>query len=232
MEYEIRDRFYGNVIFSLATKSFKLCVEAAVSSRVDLSGSNLSGADLFGSNLFGSDLSEADLSGSNLSVSDLSGCDLFESDLSRADLSGCDLSGVDLSGCDLSGAIGVNKFLSTPLYILLDQVGKIRAYKLVTAQSKGPYKGGIVYEIGKTVSVVNACTDENRQCAVGISLATLDWCIKEWREGYKILIAEFTRKDIAAIPTGTDGKFRVSKCKIIGEKDLKKIGILLPAGHL
>jgi len=41
----------------------------------------------------------------------------------------------------------------------------------------------------------------------------------------KILICEFTQKDIAAIPYGTDGKFRVHRCKVIKEVDYKKIGI-------
>ena len=64
------------------------------------------------------------------------------------------------------------------------------------------------------------------QCAKGISLATLDWCMNEWQPGYRILIAEFTAKDIASIPIATDGKFRVKKCKIVGEKNLKEIGLI------
>jgi hypothetical protein len=50
--------------------------------------------------------------------------------------------------------------------------------------------------------------------------------MKEWHEGYRILIAEFTAEDIAAIPTANDGKFRVHKCKIVGEKDLREIGLV------
>ena len=50
--------------------------------------------------------------------------------------------------------------------------------------------------------------------------------MKVWREGMHILIAEFRAEDIAAIPTSTDGKFRVSRCKIVGEKDLKEIGLV------
>jgi hypothetical protein len=53
--------------------------------------------------------------------------------------------------------------------------------------------------------------------------------MKEWKDGYRILIAEFTAKDIAAIPTATDGKFRVFRCKIVGEKDLKEIGLIQEA---
>ena len=110
--------------------------------------------------------------------------------------------------------------------MLQDQIGKIRAYKLVNKKNEGPYNGGIVYRMGKTANVKKADSDETIQCSYGISLATLDWCMKEWREGYKILIAEFSNKDIAAIPIGSDGKFRVSKCKIVGEKDLKEIGLI------
>ena len=134
--------------------------------------------------------------------------------------------GADLSRADLSRAEGVNKNLCTPLLLLLDQPGKIRAYKLVNANMEGPYNGGIKYQKGKLASVDNANTDETEQCGAGINIATLDWCMKEWREGYRILIVEFTAKDIAAIPTATDGKFRVERCKVVGEKDLKEIGLI------
>ncbi len=110
--------------------------------------------------------------------------------------------------------------------MLCDQPGKIRAYKLVKENGEGPFNGGIIYAVGKTYSVKDANTNENEQCAAGINLATLDWCIKEWQTGYRILIAEFTAKDIAAIPIGSDGKFRVRKCKIVGEKNLKEIGVV------
>jgi hypothetical protein len=119
--------------------------------------------------------------------------------------------------------VQINKFLTTPLYILQDQIGKIRAYKLTKSDGTGPYYPTITYRIGKTYTE-KADTDESKQCSNGISLATLDWCIKEWKPGYKIFVAEFTAKDIACIPIGSDGKFRVSKCKIIREKNLKKLG--------
>ena len=180
MKFEIKNMGTSSVIFSLETKSLKLCIEAAINAKADLS---------------------------------------------YADLSYAGLRYANLRFADLSSAKGVNKYLITPLLILHDQIGKIRAYKLIKENGEGPYQGGIVYKKGKTVAVKNPNTDETQQCAAGISLATLDWCIREWREGYKILIAEFTRKDIAAIPTATDGKFRVSKCKIVGEKDLKEIGL-------
>jgi uncharacterized protein YjbI with pentapeptide repeats len=224
MKYEIRNRFSGSVIFTAETKSFKLAVEMAVKT-----GANLSGANLYGANLSRAYLSGADLSRANLSGADLSGADLSRADLSRANLSGSDLSGADLSradlyGSDLSGAEGISKYRTTPLYMLLDQVGKIRAYKLTNAKGEGPFSGGIKYIVGETVSC-NADTNENNQCSYGISVATLDWCIANWQEEYKIKIVEFTAKDIACIPIASDGKFRVSKCKVIGEKDLKELGL-------
>jgi hypothetical protein len=162
----------------------------------------------------------------NLSGADLYGADLSRANLSGADLYGADLSGANLYGADLYGANGINPYLCTPLLLLHDQPGTIRAYKLVNEKNEGPYNGGIVYKIGETYEVKNANTDPQEQCAAGINLATLDWCMKNWREGYRIFIAEFTAEDIAVIPTATDGKFRVRKCTLVGEKDLVKIGLI------
>ena len=204
MTFEIKHRYSGVVLFSFETKSIRLCVEAAVSSRASLARANLAGADLFG----------ADLSGANLAGADLSGANLF----------GASLAGADLSRADLFGAIGVSYERVTPLAILLDQVGKIRAYKLVNANGEGPIKGGVKYEKGKTVSA-KANTDIQEPCAEGINLASLDWCMMNWQEGYHILIVEFSRKDLACVPIATNGKFRVHSCKIVGEKDLKELGL-------
>jgi hypothetical protein len=110
MKFEIKSRWTGNVLFSLECDSWGVCVEAAVKSRADLSGADLSGADLSGADLSGADLrgavlSRADLSGAVLSRAVLSGADLSRADLSGADLSRADLSGAVLSRADLSGAV-------------------------------------------------------------------------------------------------------------------------------
>ncbi len=111
----------------------------------------------------------------------------------------------------------------TPLLMLHDQPGPIRAYKLVNDIGEGPFSGGIIYEIGKSYEVPNANPDVNEQCGAGINVATLDWCLKEWREGYRVLIVEFTAADIAAIPTATDGKFRLHRCAVVAEKDISEL---------
>jgi hypothetical protein len=198
--------------------------------RANLPGANLPGANLSRANLPGANLYRADLPGADLSEADLSGADLSEADLYRANLYRANLSGANLSEANLyranlSGAKGISKYLTTPLYMLLDQTGLIRAYKLVTDKNTGPTYPGTIYAQGQKYEVANACCDESEQCAPGISLATLDWVIKEWKPGFKILIAEFTTQEIAAIPISSDGKFRVHSCRIVGEKDLKELGL-------
>ena len=205
MKFEIKSWINGGVLFSCETESLKLAVELAVKSHANLSYANLHNA--------------------NLSYADLRDADLYNADLSYANLSYANLHNANLSYADLRDAKNVNKNRCTPLLVLCDQPGKIRAYKLVTEKGVGPFCGGIFYEKGKTYTVADADCSE-AQCAKGISLATLDWCMNEWQPGYRILIAEFTAKDIASIPIATDGKFRVKKCKIVGEKNLKEIGLI------
>jgi len=102
MLFEIKSRWVSNVLFKIETESFKMAVEAAVKSGVNLSGADLSGADLYRANLSRADLYRANLSGADLSGADLSRANLYGTNLSGADLYGADLSGADLSRADLS----------------------------------------------------------------------------------------------------------------------------------
>jgi hypothetical protein len=195
-------------------------------SSADLSSADLRYADLRSADLSSADLCYANLRYANLSSADLSSANLGSADLRSADLSSANLRSADLSSADLRSAKGINKYRSTPLLMLLDQPGKIRAYKLVNENFEGPFNGGIKYIGKKKIKVDDANTSDTEQCAAGINLATLDWCMAGWRPGYHILVAEFEAKDIAAIPIATDGKFRVRQCVIVGEKDLKEIGLV------
>ena len=191
---------------------------------------NLRDANLVYANLGSANLRDADLRSADLRYADLGYANLQSADLRYADLRHADFRSADLRSADLGYAMGVSASGCTPLLMLLDQPGKIRAYKLVDKNNVGPFSGGIKYEVGKTYTVDDADTDVNTHCGAGINLATLDWCMANWSKGYKILIAEFTAKDIAAIPTATDGKFRCHKIKIIGEKNLAEIGLVKSAG--
>lgn len=70
--------------------------------------------------------------------------------------------------------------LVTPLLMLLDQPESIRAYKLVKAD-----------RVGQSYSVPDANPNPTVQCGAGINVATLDWCLREWQEGYRVLVVEF-----------------------------------------
>lgn len=71
--------------------------------------------------------------------------------------------------------------------------------------------------------ILVATTDKH--CAHGINIATLPWCLRNWKRGYRILVVEFTRENIASIPAHTDGKFRVHKCKVIREHEFDPVEI-------
>jgi len=88
-------------------------------------------------------------------------------------------------------------------------------------------KDSLLYQIGKTTKIKEADEDRNKECSFGINLGTLEWC-SDWigcnTRDYKILIAQFKVKDIAAIPYRANGKLRVWRCKIIGERtDIYKV---------
>ena len=144
-------------------------------------------------------------------------------DLRSANLRFANLGSADLRYADLGFAKGVSPERSNELLLLREQVGKIRAYKLVTADLKSPIhsENPITYEIGSTVQA-EADTNEAKDCGAGINLATLPWCLNEHRDGRRILVCEFTAKDIAAIPNA-DGKFRVHKAKVVKELDLTEM---------
>ena len=204
MSIEIKHRFNGRVLFT---------AKGAADVRAAVEQARREGADLRGADLWGADLRGADLRGA----------DLWGADLRGADLRGANLWGADLRGANLWGAKGHSPERTNELLLLREQVGKIRAYKLVTADLKSPIQtdNPVTYEIGSTVEA-EADTNEGEHCGAGINLATLPWCLNEHRTGYRILVCEFTAKDIAAIPNA-DGKFRVHKAKVVKELDLTEM---------
>ena len=105
----------------------------------------------------------------------------------------------------------------------------------MTQDGHGPHYPTLTYTVGETYTEPNFEADENVNCGPGINLASLDWCLREWQPGYRVLIASFKRKhgndDNICVPIGSDGKFRVRSCKIVGEVDLQKIGFLNEKGE-
>ena len=163
-------------------------------------------AYLHGAYLHGANLRGADLRGAYLRSANLRSADLRSANLSGANLSGADLSGADLRNC---------KGATNDLRILLTQKGKLIAYKVITKDLQGPQFSGITYKVGSIVSVDDADTS-NALCAKGINVATLNWIEKEYGLNSNIIAIEFTAKDIASIPLGSDGKFRLHRGKVLG----------------
>jgi hypothetical protein len=192
-----------------------------------LRGASLTCADLRSANLTGADLTCADLRGADLTCADLTRANLTGASLTRANLTGADLTRANLTGADLTRVSGSDPARGVPLLMLLDQPGAIRAYKLVTASGDSPMQSlsKLHYAQGATLEVSDANCDPSVDCAAGINVATLDWCLREWETGYRILLVEFTAADIACIPTATDGKFRLHRCTVVGEKDLAQFGL-------
>ena len=192
-----------------------------------LVGAYVQGANLQGADFRGAYLGGADFRGANLRGAYLRGADFRGAYLGDADLQGAYVQGADFRGANLGGAKGINRFQCTPLLMLLDQPGRIRAYKLVTGSGDSPiHSAELHYEIGVPIEVADADTNPDRQCATGINVADLPWCMEIWKPGYRIFMIEFLATDIACIPTATDGKFRLHRGTPVGEVDLVKIGLV------
>ena len=96
MQFEIKSRWSGTVLFSVEADTLKLAVEAAVKSGADLEWADLEGADLRGAHLEGADLRRADLEWAHLEGADLDGADLDGAHLEWANLEGANLEGANL----------------------------------------------------------------------------------------------------------------------------------------
>lgn len=194
----------GKVLYTAAehVRDVRAALQEAVEAHMDLHGAYLGGAALRGADFGGAYLHGAYFVGANLR-------------------------GADFGGAALHGAQGINPRRVNDLLILLDQPGRVWAYKLVDHEYRSPIQSTskLTYRVGDSHSEPNANTDATVQCAKGINVATLSWCVAHWYEGYRIMVVEFSAKDIAAIPSG-DGKFRVRKCRVVGEKDLVEIGLV------
>lgn len=102
--------------------------------------------------------------------------------------------------------------------------GRVRAYKLTKADGTGPHYPSITYEVGETVEVSDADENPGNDCAKGINLASLEWAKREMatvNTAKRIFAVEFDAPtDLAVVPTGTDGKFRVHRALVVEEVDV------------
>ena len=193
---------YGEVLFEHESvdNTLKETVERAVSDGASLNWASLNRANLYGANLNG-----ANLDGANLNW---------------ASLNWANLNGASLNWANLDGA----KF-SEPIYLSdlysLKQLPKdtILNYWKYIKDGKSPIQdsGKIKYEVGKTYTEKDCNNNEYENCGAGLNVATIFWCLKETvnDNDVELIQCQFKVSDIVAIPYWTDGKFRVSKLKVI-----------------
>ncbi len=138
MKIEVKSRWSGLVLFSLETRSLKLCLEAAVRGGADLYGADLYGADLYGANLGGASLGGANLRGANLGGANLGGANLGGANLGGANLGGANLYGASLGGANLRGAnLGGKKLIGERPFLQLGPIGSRADYVLAFITDRG-----------------------------------------------------------------------------------------------
>jgi hypothetical protein len=208
MKFKIKHRFSGEVLFSMETESIKLCVEAAVKSRANLSWANLSWANLSGANLSWANLSWADLSWADLSRADLSGANL-----SGANLSGADLSRADLSGADLSGAKKLVKIMGV-------EPGNTYWKRF----DGGLNNNGYQFRVGLNVlrDGEKFADDERVVCGYpGFHFASRSWCAAYYPQRPLEARIRIPLDAIICEPWATDGKASADRIEILQVFDAK-----------
>jgi hypothetical protein len=103
-------------------------------------------------------------------------------------------------------------------------LGRVRAYKYTDKNAESPVQSPkIKYVPGKDYKIKNADTDPGSACHKGINVADVAWAKGSATNGNRLFAFEFEMEDIAAVPTNTDGKFRVHRCKCVEELDPKTL---------
>ena len=196
-KFEIKHRYSGAVLYSLETESIKLCVEAALKSRADLSGADLNGVDLNGE----------DLSRANLSRADLIGANLIGANLSRANLNGADLIGANLSRANLNGAKSLVKIMGV-------EPGNTYWKRF----DGGLNNNGYQFRVGLNVlrDGEKFADDERVVCGYpGFHFASRSWCAAYYPQRPLEARIRIPLDAIICEPWATDGKASADRIEIL-----------------
>ena len=207
MEFEIKNRWNGNVLFTLITKSLKLCIEAAIKSGANLRGANLYEADLRGANLRGANLCRADLRGANLCEANLREADLCRADLREADLCEANLCRADLREADLCGTKNMVKIVGV-------EPGNFYWKRMCGGLNNNGYQFFVGINVLRDGEVF--ADDERVLCSSpGFHFASRSWCAVNYPN--RPLEARIRIPDDAKInePWATDGKASADKVEIL-----------------
>ena len=180
-------------------------------------------ADLCHANLGYANLLNANLRHANLRYANLLNANLRNADFRYADFCHANLGYANLLNADFRNAVGIYKYkrlLVNKKYSLRYLGFKVYdnyfiAYKSFGEIHKSPKK----WKIEKnSILKDNVNLDIGNDCGCGINAGTLDWCQSNCIKPIWELKVPFSA-DIV-IPIFTNGKIRVSECKLI--KEIKK----------
>ena len=158
----------------------------------------------------------ADLSSANLNSASLNCADLCSANLRYADLRSASLNSANLRYAKIK-----EPTIFTDLYYFLTLQPDItmRAWKHLK-DGKSPYQHK-EYEVGEEYTFNDLNKDKFETCGKGGNIATLNWCLKDSAEADEFIEVEVNTKDLI-VPYFSDGKFRVSKFKVLRKINRKE----------
>lgn len=96
----------------------------------------------------------------------------------------------------------------------------LRAFKYTRPNGSSPVKPKhqpkLTCKKGAFLEVQEANTDYRATCAAGVNVGTEAWCRQEMRKGDKLWAVEFQGTDIACVPGGSNGNFRLYRGTVVG----------------
>jgi len=127
----------------------------------------------------------------------------------------------DLCSANLNYAKIKEPTIFTDLYYFLTLQPDItmRAWKHLK-DGKSPYQHK-EYEVGEEYTFNDLNKDKFETCGKGGNIATLNWCLKDSAEADEFIEVEVNTKDLI-VPYFSDGKFRVSKFKVLRKINRKE----------
>ena len=144
--------------------------------------------------------------------------DLSRADLSGANLSEADLSGANLFGADLSEANGFFDGLTWAANAFETTVDGVVVYKVQSSNPMYSPPKDWKYIPGEVLTaIVNPLPTV--ACACGVNVATLEWCLKNYKDqkGCKLwkCLIRWPWLIETVVPYNTDGKIRCSRVELL-----------------
>ena len=191
-------------------------LKLAIFFHANLKNANFSHADLKDADFYNANLENANFTNADLKYANLSNANLQNTNFKNADLKDASFQNTDLQNIKYYEPI----FFDNIYYLLtLQKPIKMTGWKYLI-NGKSPYQGA-TYEVGRVYTFNDIDTNRNNHCSKGGNIATLNWCLKDNSKADEFLEVEFKTTDLI-VPYLTDGKFRVSKFKVLRKINRKE----------